>query len=56
MVVVDYHINISCRETLKTKYEGKLEKHYESATYQVVSSVFRGLTGKKLTGAGGFQS
>lgn len=41
---------------LNTKYEGKLEKHYETAMYQVVSTVFRGLTGKKITGTSSFQS
>ncbi|KAH7103322.1 FACT complex subunit POB3 [Auriculariales sp. MPI-PUGE-AT-0066] len=43
-------------ETLKNKYEDKLEKHYESAMYQVITSIFRGLTGKKVIGTGGFTS
>ncbi|KZW01517.1 SSrecog-domain-containing protein [Exidia glandulosa HHB12029] len=43
-------------EALNTKYDGKLDKHYETSMYQVVSSVFRGLTGKKITGTSSFQS
>ncbi|KAF9529871.1 structure-specific recognition protein-domain-containing protein [Crepidotus variabilis] len=38
------------------KYEGKLKKNYEDPTYEVVSSVFRGLAGKKIIGSGSFQS
>ncbi|EJD50613.1 FACT complex subunit POB3 [Auricularia subglabra TFB-10046 SS5] len=43
-------------ETIKSKYEDRLDKHYETAMYQVVSSVFRGLTNKKITGTSSFQS
>jgi len=52
---LDAELNID-EETLNEKYEGRLDKKYESATYQVVSSVFRGLTAKKLTAAGSFQA
>ncbi|PPQ80406.1 hypothetical protein CVT25_001719 [Psilocybe cyanescens] len=38
------------------KYEGKLKKNYEDPTYEVVSSVFRALAGKKIIGSGSFQS
>ena len=38
------------------KYEGKLKKNYENPTYEVISSVFRGLAGKKIIGSGSFQS
>ncbi|KAF6754868.1 chromatin binding protein [Ephemerocybe angulata] len=37
------------------KYE-KLKKNYEDPTYEVVSSVFRALSHKKIIGAGSFQS
>lgn len=36
------------------KYEGKLQKHYESTTFEVVSSVFRALSETKIVGAGSF--
>ncbi|KAF9565079.1 SSrecog-domain-containing protein [Agrocybe pediades] len=37
------------------KYD-KLKKNYEDPTYEVVSSVFRALAGKKIIGSGSFQS
>jgi structure-specific recognition protein 1 len=37
------------------KYD-KLKKNYEDPTYEVVSSVFRALSRKKIIGAGSFQS
>ncbi|CAA7262281.1 unnamed protein product [Cyclocybe aegerita] len=37
------------------KYD-KLKKNYEDPTYEVVSSVFRGLAGKKIIGSGSFQA
>jgi structure-specific recognition protein 1 len=36
------------------KYD-KLQKHYESLTFEVVSSVFRGLSRNKIIGSGSFQ-
>lgn len=42
-------------EELKTKYEGKLDKKYEAPAYEVVSSIFKVLSGKKITGPGSFQ-
>ncbi|GJJ73220.1 structure-specific recognition protein 1 [Entomortierella parvispora] len=36
-------------ETLATKYEGKLEKKYETRTYEVVSTLFKALTGRRVT-------
>ncbi|KAL5344519.1 Hsp90 chaperone hsp82 [Pseudogymnoascus australis] len=35
-------------ELLKEKYENKLAPHYEQPLHQVVTQVFRGLTGKKV--------
>lgn len=35
-------------EMLRDKYAGKLEAHYEQPMHQVVTQVFRGLTGKKV--------
>lgn len=37
------------------KYD-KLQKHYESMTFEVVSSVFRALSKNKIIGSGSFQS
>ena len=40
-------LNLS-EETLKTKYDGSLQAHYEQPLHQVVSYVFRGLSGKTI--------
>lgn len=42
-------------EVLKEKYEGKLDKRYEAPAYEVVSSIFKVLSGKKVTTPGTFQ-
>lgn len=44
---VTIDLNMS-EETLKEKYEGRLLPHYEQPLHQVVTAVFRGLTGKKV--------
>ena len=44
---------ICIREDI-AKYN-KLKKNYEDPTYEVVSSVFRALAGKKIIGSGSFQ-
>ena len=36
-------------ELLETKYQGKLESHYEAPIEDVIQHVFRGLSGKKCT-------
>ncbi|KAF9483545.1 SSrecog-domain-containing protein [Pholiota conissans] len=46
-------LNLSEEEI--AKYD-KLKKNYEDPTYEVVSSVFRALAGKKIIGSGSFQS
>jgi len=33
---------------LKTKYEGRLQKSYDAPTFEVVCSIFKGLTGQKV--------
>jgi len=43
-------------EALKEKYDGKLDKRYEAPAYEVVSSIFKVLSGKKVTTPGTFQS
>lgn len=45
---MEFDLNIT-EEVLKQKYDGRLQMHYESAAHQVVSSIFRGLTAKKIT-------
>ena len=42
--------NIAFREMIDEKYPGKLEKHYDAPAFQVVSGVFRALSGKKIIG------
>ncbi|KAG9123826.1 FACT complex subunit [Ceratobasidium sp. 392] len=43
-------------ESLKTKYEGKLEKKYDGPAHEVVSRIFRGLSGKKIIAPTTFRS
>lgn len=42
-------------EELKEKYEGKLQKKYEAPAYEVVSNIFKAVSGKKITTPGSFQ-
>jgi structure-specific recognition protein 1 len=35
-------------EMMNDKYQGKLVGHYEQPLHEVVTQVFRGLTGKKI--------
>ncbi|THH15843.1 hypothetical protein EW146_g4688 [Bondarzewia mesenterica] len=46
-------LNMSEEEIAKHE---RLKKHYEDPTFEVVSSVFRALSQKKIISAGGFQS
>ena len=46
-------INVVLKEEI-AKFE-RLEKHYEKPTFEVVSSVFRALSRRKITSAGSFQ-
>ncbi|QRV77666.1 structure-specific recognition protein 1 [Ceratobasidium sp. AG-Ba] len=43
-------------ETLKTKYEGKLDKKYDGPAHEVISRIFRGLSGKKIIAPTTFRS
>ncbi|KAG8780726.1 FACT complex subunit, partial [Ceratobasidium sp. 428] len=43
-------------EALKTKYDGKLEKKYDGPAHEVVSRIFRGLSGKKIIAPTTFRS
>ncbi|KDN45386.1 hypothetical protein RSAG8_04973, partial [Rhizoctonia solani AG-8 WAC10335] len=43
-------------EQLQTKYEGKLEKKYDGPAHEVVSRIFRGLSGKKIIAPTTFRS
>ena len=49
----DLIMNVALREEI-AKFE-RLDKHYEKPTFEVVSSVFRALSKKKITSAGTFQ-
>lgn len=40
---------------LQERYGGKLDKRYEAPAYEVVSTVFKSLSGKKVTIPGTFQ-
>ncbi|KIY46742.1 SSrecog-domain-containing protein [Fistulina hepatica ATCC 64428] len=50
---ISAELNLSEQEL--EKYE-RLDKNYEGPTFEVMSSVFRGLTGKKIIGTGSFSS
>lgn len=41
--------------TLRERYAGKLDKKYEAPAFEVVSTVFKALSGKKITTPGNFQ-
>ncbi|KAI9168469.1 FACT complex subunit [Blastocladiella emersonii ATCC 22665] len=43
-------------QTLQREYPDVLQKHYDAPTYEVVSAIFRGLTGRKVTIPGQFRS
>ncbi|KAF9910746.1 FACT complex subunit [Lobosporangium transversale] len=45
---IDVNLNLD-DETIRTKYDGKLEKRYESRTYEIVSTLFKALTGRRVT-------
>lgn len=51
---MDAEIQMEEKE-IQEKYQGKLEKRYEAPAYEVVSSIFRALSGKKVTIPGNFQ-
>ncbi|KAF1991934.1 SSrecog-domain-containing protein [Aulographum hederae CBS 113979] len=44
---VELDLNMT-EEDLKDKYNGKLQKSYEAAQYQIIAQIFRGLAGKKI--------
>ncbi|KAF9427529.1 FACT complex subunit [Podila epigama] len=44
----DVTLNLD-EETIATKYDGKLERKYETRTYEVVSTLFKALTGRRVT-------
>jgi structure-specific recognition protein 1 len=52
---VDVELNMD-EETINTKYEGKLQKKYEAPSHEVISAIFRALSGKKITGPAAFLS
>ncbi|ORY90989.1 hypothetical protein BCR43DRAFT_447036 [Syncephalastrum racemosum] len=52
---IDVELNIE-ESTMTEKYEDKLQKHYDAPTYEVVSTIFRGLTGRKVTIPGNYRS
>ncbi|SAM07010.1 hypothetical protein [Absidia glauca] len=52
---IDVDLNLDDTK-LDEKYENKLQKHYEAPTYEVVSTIFRALTGRKVTVPGTYRS
>jgi structure-specific recognition protein 1 len=52
-ITVDLNIP---EETLQSSYGGKLEKEMTGATYEVVTKVFKALSGKRMTIPKGFRS
>jgi len=45
---MDFDLNIA-PDTLKEKYGDRLQMHYENPAYRVVSDIFKGLTGRRIT-------
>ncbi|CAO3671926.1 unnamed protein product [Rhizopus stolonifer] len=52
---IDIDLNLEA-SVLEEKYENKLQKHYDAPTYEVVSNVFRALTGRKVTTTSTYKS
>lgn len=52
---IDIDLNLE-DSVLEEKYENKLQKHYDAPTYEVVSNVFRALTGRKVTSTSTYRS
>ncbi|KAI9248518.1 hypothetical protein BDA99DRAFT_446206 [Phascolomyces articulosus] len=52
---IDVELNLD-EATLADKYENKLHKHYDAPTYEVVSTIFRSLTNRKVTVPGSYRS
>ncbi|KAI9306000.1 FACT complex component Pob3 [Cunninghamella echinulata] len=52
---IDVELNLDDTK-LDEKYENKLQKHYDAPTYEVVSTIFRALTGRKVTVPGTYRS
>ncbi|KAJ1925503.1 FACT complex subunit [Tieghemiomyces parasiticus] len=52
---MDIELNLD-EATLADEYQGKLQKQYSEPTFQVVASVFRGLTGCSVAVTGHFKS
>lgn len=45
---MDFELNMT-EDLLKEKYDGKLQMHYEASAHTVVSQIFKGLTGRRVT-------
>lgn len=45
-VTIDLNLN---EDELKSKYQDKLEPHYEEPLHQVVAKIFRGLGNRKIS-------
>lgn len=52
---IDVDLNLE-DSVLEEKYENKLQKHYDAPTYEVVSNVFRALTGRKVISTSTYRS
>ncbi|KAI8147611.1 hypothetical protein BJV82DRAFT_507931 [Fennellomyces sp. T-0311] len=52
---IDVELNLD-ETTLAEKYENKLHKRYDAPTYEVVSTIFRSLTNRKVTVPGSYRS
>ncbi|KAK3764831.1 hypothetical protein RRG08_041250 [Elysia crispata] len=48
-------LNLS-EEEIESKYEGKLQKEMNGPEYEVISKVFKAITGRKITVPGSFES
>ncbi|KAL0096383.1 hypothetical protein J3Q64DRAFT_1669180 [Phycomyces blakesleeanus] len=52
---IDVELNLD-EATMSERYDNKLLKHYEAPTYEVISTIFRSLAGRKVTVPGAYRS
>ncbi|KAI9022880.1 hypothetical protein CLU79DRAFT_702178 [Phycomyces nitens] len=52
---IDVELNLD-EATMSEKYDNRLLKHYEAPTYEVISTIFRCLTSRKVTVPGAYRS
>ncbi|KAI8982116.1 hypothetical protein BDF20DRAFT_973230 [Mycotypha africana] len=52
----EIEIDLNLEDEALNKFENALQKHYDAPTYEVVSNLFKALTGRKVTVPGSYRS